>query len=151
MDLDFRIGGKVPGEEPANPKLGIIEGYIQEGINQVSLIELISITNAYATKCQHVLVGIIELKDGSEKKCILPFFEFYFPGKHCICFVPPVANRGELRLNAADPCSSLSVRRIGKRCFPPFLPGFAFSRMFTNNNCLQTPDQKSSYDLRALS
>lgn len=50
MDLNFKINDKVPGEKPTDPQLGIIEGFIQEGINQVSLIELILVCNKELTE-----------------------------------------------------------------------------------------------------
>ena len=50
MDLTFKIDGKAPEEEPTDPQLGIIEGYIQEGINQVSIIELILACNKELTE-----------------------------------------------------------------------------------------------------
>ncbi|MBN2525141.1 MAG: phage late control D family protein, partial [Deltaproteobacteria bacterium] len=39
MKLEFLIEGKAP-----SPHLGIVNGYIQEGINQVSLIELVTVS-----------------------------------------------------------------------------------------------------------
>ena len=39
MELIFQIEGKTP-----DPFLGIMEGYIQEGLNQISTIELILVS-----------------------------------------------------------------------------------------------------------
>jgi uncharacterized protein involved in type VI secretion and phage assembly len=45
MELAFKLNGEAPEGKPGKPSLGIIEGYIQEGINQVSFIELILVCN----------------------------------------------------------------------------------------------------------
>ncbi len=50
MRLEFKLNGEAPEGNPGKPSLGIIEGYIQEGINQVSTIELILVSNKALTE-----------------------------------------------------------------------------------------------------
>lgn len=45
MKIELQIEGKAP-----DPHLGIVNGYIQEGINQVSLMELVTISNIELTE-----------------------------------------------------------------------------------------------------
>ena len=67
MELSFQINGATP-----DPHLGIVEGYIQEGINQVSLIELILVSGVALSESEcadyigsNVTLGLGDVIDGT--------------------------------------------------------------------------------------